>query len=37
MMIVSEKSHQSQSDFIQFLFLKYFELIKKGVISGEKK
>ena len=35
-MIVSEKSHQNLSDYIQFLFLKDLNLIKKKIISSEK-
>ena len=34
-MIVFEKSHQNISDNIQFLFKFFFNLIKKGTISGE--
>ena len=37
MMIVSEKSHQNLSDYIQFLFKKDLNLIRKGIISNEKK
>ena len=36
-MIVSEKSHQNLLDYIQFLFKKYFELSKEGIIYGEKR
>ena len=36
MMIVSEKLHQNISDYIQFLFNKDLNLIKKGIISSEK-
>ena len=35
-MIVSKKSHQNLSDYIQILFKKYFNLIKDGIISSEK-
>jgi len=36
-MILSEKSHQKISDYIQFLFKqKVLNLIKKGIISREK-
>ena len=35
-MIVSEKSHQNLSDYIQFLFKKRYDLMKKGIISTEK-
>ena len=36
-MIVSEKSHQNLSGYIQFLFKKIFEFNKKeGIISSEK-
>ena len=35
-MIVSEKSYQNNSDYLQFLFKKRFEVNKKGIISSEK-
>ena len=35
-MILTEKLHQGLSDYIQFLFLKKFILIKKQIISSEK-
>ena len=35
-MIVSEKSPRNLSDYIQFLFKIFFNLIKKGTISSEK-
>ena len=35
-MIVSEKSYQNISDYIQFLLKERFEFIKKGIISSEK-
>ena len=35
-MIVSEKSYQNLSDYIQFLFIRKFEYNKKGIISSEK-
>ena len=34
-MTVSEKSHQNLSDYIQFLFEKKLNLLKKGIISSE--
>ena len=36
MMIVSEKPNQNLSDYIQFLFNKYFDLIKKGLFLVKK-
>ena len=36
-MIVSEKSYQNLSDYIQFLFFFKLNLIKKGIISSVKK
>ena len=35
-MIASEKSHQNQSDYSQFLFEKRFEVNKKHIFSSEK-
>ena len=35
-MIVSEKSHQNLSDYIQFLFRKDLNMRKEGIISNEK-
>ena len=35
-MIVSLKSHQHLSDYIQFSFKEKFEFNKKSIISGEK-
>ena len=37
MLIVSEKSHQNQSDYIQFLLKKKIHSMKKWIISSEKK
>ena len=36
MIIVSEKSHQNLSDYMQFLLKKGLNSIKKGIISTEK-
>ena len=36
MMIVSEKSHQNRSDYIQFLSKKIYKFTKKGIISSKK-
>ena len=35
-MIVSEKSHKNISDYIKYSFIKKLNLIKNGIISGEK-
>ena len=35
-MIASEKSHQNQLDYGQFLFKKRYEINKNGIISSEK-
>ena len=35
-MIISEKSYQNLSDYIQFLLKKLLEFNKKGIISSEK-
>ena len=36
-MIVSEKSHQNLLGYIEFSLKRKFDLIKKGIISTEKK
>ena len=35
-MIVSEKSYQNNSDYVQFVIKNRFEVDKKGIISSKK-